>query len=289
MKIITLNPTDVQKHWTRKLLPPPSPERVTAIINAIQSGVKLPPGYLVAPDLLVAGETRRLACKAMQVDMDFIVITEEEAAAVALGENTNRQSYKFKFQLAFIYCPLAAQVVKTANKRKGFGFKTQSLPGEATIGLTSLDDVAESIGVSPRMMADAKKTYDDILSWDANNEPRKWGDSKVKQSAMEYWTDRIMDQENEPCGLGAARSGLAGTDAGAAGKTAPVPRQLGLFCQGLESVGKWSKCFVDFDEGERKLALRTIKKTVANMPPELREEIVAEIKRLEREQKEAAV
>ena len=292
-KTVTLNPVDVQKHWTRKLLPQPSQERVDALSNELARGTKLPPGYLIEPNLLVAGETRRLAHKARQTDMEFIVITEEEALNIAFGENTNRQSYKFKYQIAFIYCPLAVKVVEWANKRKGFGQKTAETPMNPIkvnpdfFGPKTLEEVADLIGVSRTLMVDAKKTYDDLILWDKENKPKKWGEDKAAKTALDYWTGRIMDQEGESCTPGQARAGLAGSDAGAQGKTKPVPKQLELFCAGLESVGKWSKSFNQFEGESKKLALNAVKKTIAAMPPELRSELATEIKRLEREEKEA--
>ena len=300
-KTVTLNPVDVQKHWTRKLLPQPSQERVDALSNELARGTKLPPGYLIEPNLLVAGETRRLAHKARQTDMEFIVITEEEALNIAFGENTNRQSYKFKYQIAFIYCPLAARVVEQSNKAKGQiqqkrvpisenDAKTPMFSRNSNIGVSgpeTLNDVADLIGVSPSLMADAKKTYDELILWDKENKPKKWGEDKAAKTALDYWTGRIMDQEGESCTPGQARAGLAGSDAGAQGKTKPVPKQLELFCAGLESVGKWSKSFNQFEGESKKLALNAVKKTIAAMPPELRSELATEIKRLEREEKEA--
>ncbi len=290
MKTVLRNPVEVQMHWTRKLLPKPSQERVNALSTAIAQGVQLPPGYLVEPNLLVAGETRRLAHKARQIDMEFIVITEEEAMAIALGENTNRQSYKFKYQIAFVYCPLASKCVEVSTlKRVPRPEKDAKTPMNSRNGnfaeYRSLDEVAEAIGVSYRCLTDAKETYEGLLAWDAEHEPKKWGESKTKQTALDYWTGRIMDQD-EPCTPGQARAGLAGSDAGADGKTKPVPKQLELFCSGFESIGKWGKSFSTFDDDQKKLALKAVKKTIAAMPADLRAELTAELKRLDREEKE---
>lgn len=275
MKIVSKNPVDVQMHWTRKLLPKPSQERVNALSNELARGVKLPPGYLVEPNLLVAGETRRLAHKARQMDMPFIVVSEEEAMAIALGENTNRQSYKFKYQVAFAYCPLAAKVVEHSSRNRGaVTTKTQF----CVFG--TLADVAAAIHVSERCLVDAKETYDALLAWDEENEPKFWGDfKKTKMTALDYWTLRIMDQE-ESCTPGQARAGLAGSKAGEEGKTKPEPKQLELFCEGFKSLAKWGKNFTKFDDDQRRLAVGTIKKTIAALPAELREEIAAEIKLL---------
>ena len=286
------NPVDVQKHWTRKLLPQPSQEHVDYISSQLALGTKLPPGYLVLPNLLVAGETRRLAHKARQMDMEFIVVTEEEAMNIALGENTGRQSYQYKYQIAFIYCPLAAKVVEWANKRKGqIQQNIAETPmnsrkaGSGFSGPQSLEEVADLIGVSRTLMVEAKKTYDALLEWDKTNKPKKWGDSKKVQTALDYWTDRIM-YADKPCSVGQAFAGLAGSEAAAEGKTNPEPKQLELFCDGLKSLQKWGKAFPKFEGPQRKAAVDQIKKTVAAWPAELRHELGVEIKRLAVEERE---
>ncbi|MDR3427831.1 hypothetical protein [Silvimonas sp.] len=285
MKTVLKNPVDVQMHWTRKLLPRPSQERVNAISDVIARGVKLPPGYLVEPNLLVAGETRRLAHKARQVDMEFIVISEEEAAAIALGENTNRLGYKFKYQVAFAYCPLALKVVEFSSRNRGAVGVAGAKPQYC--GPATLAEVAAAIHVSERCLEDSKQTYDALLAWDKENEPKKWGELKnAKMTALAYWTMRIMDQE-ESCTPGQARAGLAGSKAAEEGKTQPAPKQLELFLDGFRSLGKWGKSFPKFDDEQRRTAVKQIKKTISDLPAELRAEIAAEIKLLEREAKEA--
>ena len=284
MKTVLKNPVDVQMHWTRKLLPKPSQERVNAISNELARGTKLPPGYLVEPNLLVAGETRRLAHKARQVDMEFIVVSEAEALRIALGENTNRQSYTYKYQVAFAYCPLACKIVEFSAKNRGAVGDASTKP--QNWGFGTLADAAEAIGVSGSYLEDAKKTYQELVDWDTENEPKKWGESKKAMTALAYWTDRIMDQE-ESCTPGQARAGLAGSKAADDGKTNPAPKQLELFLDGFKSLGKWGKSFPKFDDDQKRAAVKQIKKTIGDLPAELRAEIAAEIKLLEREAKEA--
>ena len=149
-----------------------------------------------------------------------------------------------------------------------------------------MEEVGDLIGVSRSLMADAKQTYDELLAWDAAHEPKKWGESKTKMSALMYWTSRIMDQDGESCTPGQARAGMAGSNAGAEGKTKPMPKQLELFCDGMKSLQKWGGAFTKFDDGQRKTALVQIKKTIAALPAELRQELAVEIKRLAVEAKE---
>jgi hypothetical protein len=146
-------------------------------------------------------------------------------------------------------------------------------------------DVAEALQISERCLEDAKQTYDALVAWDKDNEPKKWGESKKPMTARAYWTERIMNQE-ESCTPGQARAGLAGSKAGDDGKTNPKPKQLELFMDGFKSVAKWGKSFVKFDEEQRRTAVKQIKKTISDLPAELRAEIAAEIKLLDREAKE---
>lgn len=289
-KTILKNPHELKQHPLRKLLPDTKgTPLVNSLSDEIKRGAKLPPIYIVEPNLVVAGWTRTLAHRAQQKDVECIVVTEDEAAHVAMKENTLRQSFGKKFQLAFAYCPLAIEVVKQAevgrisslkNARECKNALTSSLP-------CTLDELADQIGVSRRLLCDCKQTHDALLEWDSKHDPKKWGDDKEKKTALAFWTARILDDE-EPCTPGNARAGIAGSDAGAQGKTKPVANQLELFTNGLAAVGKWGKAFTKFDDKARKDALAAIKKTVAALPVELRDELESEIKRLKREEKENA-
>jgi hypothetical protein len=223
--------------------------------------------------------------------VECIVITEADAVAVALGENTNRQSYQFKYQVAWVYCPLAAKAVDAGKARSFENLKNANVSRECISALsgipTSLDEVADLIGVSRRLLAEVKACYDKIAAWDKENDPCRWGEGKEKLTALEYWTARILDLEN-PCTPGQAVAGMAGKLAGEAGKTKPAPKQLLLFCEGLRSVAKWSRAFDKFSDDEQRKALRSVKEMVAAMPSTLREEVLSEIKRLAREAKEQA-
>lgn len=295
-KRVFKNPAKLQKHWTRKLLPDPSSDHVKSLCAAMAIGVKLPPIYIVeTPDnseggLVVAGWSRREGHKARQVDIECTVITEAEAMNIALGENTNRQSYQYKYQVAWVYCPLAVKAVEAGKSQQIAGLKAGNGSREASSGLTgnsptTLAEVADLIGVSRTKLVEVKECYDKIIAWDRANEPRRWSDEKEKRTAHDYWSSRILDPE-DPCTPGNAIAGMAGKLAGDEGKTKPAPKQLELFCEGLASVAKWAKNFDKFSDDEHRKAVIAVKSTVAAMPPTLREEVLSEIKRLNRESRE---
>ena len=295
-KNVLRNPGHLHKHWTRKLLPDPSKEHVQSLCAAMALGVKLPPIYIIIEEgkpeggLVVAGWSRREAHKARQVDVECTVVTEAEAMNIALGENTNRQSYQFKYQIAWVYCPLAVKVVESARKVQLSNLRGVAVGHrESSSGLsescpTTLAEVADLIGVSRSKLAEVKEHHDLITKWDAENDPCRWNGGKEKLTAMQHCTAKILCPDN-PCTPGEAWRGVCGKDA-TEGVERPAPRQLDLFIEGMASVAKWGKSFNKFEGEARTQALRSIKKTVAALPAELREEIAAEIRRLAREEKE---
>ena len=291
MKTVSLNPAELRMHWTRKELPVPAKDRVNAIADAIKAKVKLPPIYVVEPNLVVAGWTRTLAHKQMQQDIECVLITEDEAELVALGENTNRQGYRFSYQIAWVYMPLVLKVVEHAKKRQLDNLRKGAEARESTSERSgkfsgTIDDIAERIGVSRTLLFNVKEAYENIIGWDAKHEPCCWGDDKTKRTAFDYCHAKVMDAEN-PCTPGNAWAGVAGKQAAHEGKTKPAPKQLELFCEGTRSVAKWAKNFDKFSDDEYRKAVKSVKDMVAAMPPTLREEVLTEIKRLAREQKEA--
>ena len=292
-KTVFKNPHDLKMHWTRKLLPDTKgTELVGQLSDEIARGARLPAIYIVEPNLVVAGWTRKLAHQARQVDVECIVVSEEQAVHVAMKENTLRQHYSRKFQIGFSYCPMAVMVVEKAHAIQianlKQGIRTESATNALSVFLpATLEEFADQIGISRRLLLDCKATCDALAAWDAKHAPKKWGEDKDKKTALAYWSSRILDDE-EPCTPGNARAGIAGSDAGADGKTKPEPRQLQLFTDGLASVSKWGKSFTKFEGGEKKKAVDAIRKTVSAWPAELRHEFAIEIKRIEREEKETA-
>jgi hypothetical protein len=294
MKTILKNAALLHKHWTRKLLPEPSREHVKSLCAAMAIGVKLPPIYIIETDkpeggLVVAGWSRREAHKLRAVDVECVVISEDEAMNIALGENTNRQSYQFKYQTAWVYCPLAAKAVEVGHAARIAGLKAGPGSRKDNNILTgnipaTLEEVADLIGVSRPTLVKVKEVFDNIIAWDANHEPCCWGDSKEKLTALAYCNGRILDLES-PCTPGEAWRGVRGKEA-TGGVERPAPRQLDLFIEGMASVAKWGKNFTKFEGQARNDAIHAIKKTVAALPGELREEIASEIRRLAREDKE---
>jgi len=286
MKTILKNPIDLRKHWTRKLLPDPSPAHINNISDEITRGTKLPPIYVVE-NQVVAGWTRTLAHRAQQRDIHCIELTEEEAINVALGENTIRQSYPFKYQVAWVYCPLAIEVMKFAEKRRHENLRHARTQADAATALPlNIDDLAGRIGVSRKLLGQIKEDYLKIKAWDEANEPRVWGDEREPRTALEYFNDRILDPEN-PCTPGNCIAGLGGKKAGEDGRTNPTPRQLSLFTDGLAALAKWGKSFTQFADADQRRAVESIRRTVGEWPAELRAEFMAELKRVEREAKEA--
>jgi hypothetical protein len=147
-----------------------------------------------------------------------------------------------------------------------------------------IDDFAEILNCSDKFIENILANYINALEWDINHYPRKFGDSETALTALEFINARVHD-EDKPCSPGQAWAGIAGSDAGAEGQTKPQPKQLQLFCDGFASVGKWGKSFDKFEGAAKKRALASVKKMAGALPAELRRELLAELKRLDREEK----
>lgn len=283
-KTIQINPVELRQHWTRRLLnkvDENSPQFL-AMCDDILRGDSLPPIYIVAPNQVVAGWTRTLAHRKAQKDIECIVITEDESLMKSLKENALRLHLR-KGQVAWLACPLADKVVEHSVVLRKHKLTGKAAP-KVTDGMPeNIEQLADQLGISRRLLMEVRTVYENIAAWDENHSARCWGESAEAMSAMEYWSQRIMDSE-DPCTPGQAWAGIAGSDAGAAGKTNPEPRQLQLFTEGLASVRKWGKGYNDFVGAERKRAQEAIRRTVAEWPAELRSEFAAELKRAEREQ-----
>ena len=280
--------------WARKLLPQPSKDRINNLSDTIADGITLPPGYLFQDaegrQFLVAGAGRVAAHKLQQKDMAFLVTTDEaKAVKVAMQENSNRLHYPHKYQLVWDSCALIEQVAVEQKNRTLANLKYQRADTNVRpINLpANIDECAKLLGVHSNTVDKILGVYRQALEWDKKHSPRKFGESEKAMSAVDFITTRVHD-EDKPCSPGQAWAGIAGSDAGAAGETKPVPREAQLLLEGFASIGKWSKKYQAFNPKERKDVLDSIKKTVAALPPELRHELAAEIKRLERAEKEAA-
>jgi hypothetical protein len=287
-----LDPAALKMHWTRKQLPVPAKdsEAVHGLSDDIARRIQLPPIYIVEPNLVVAGWSRVLAHRAQQCErIACIAITEEEAPLVALKENTNRQVLPKKFQVAWVYTPLALTVIQTAEQSRIQALKAGPNSRESKTGLTgmpgTLNDLADDLHVSRSLLADVVGAYRKIEAWDKENKPQRWGEDKQPKTAMEHANEMILHPET-PCTPGNIVAGLGGKDAAVEGKTKPVPKQLELFCDGLDAVRKWGKAFPKWEGEERKIVVGALKKTVAAWPKELRDELSQELNRLRREEKE---
>lgn len=280
--------------WARKLLPQPGKERIHGLSDALADGITLPPGYLYQDEtgkqFLVAGAGRVAAHKLQQTDMAFLVTTDEaKAVKIAMQENCNRLQYPHKYQLVWDSCKLIEQVSVESKKRLLSNLKQNRQGTNTPSGdlPANIDQVARLLGVCEKTVDKILKVWRDALEWDKKHPPRKFGESEKAMSAVDFITTRVHD-EDAPCSPGQAWAGIAGSDAAADGKTKPVPREAQLLLEGFASIGKWGKKYQAFNPKERKDVLDSIKKTVAALPAELRQELGAEIKRLERAEKEAA-
>jgi len=293
MKTIHLNASNLKQHWTRKELPQPHPDQVNALADAIARGTQLPPGYVIQDGekyLLVAGETRRRAHAQRQVDMEFYVVpTEEQAIAIAIGENTARKQYKFKYQIAWDYCPLAQKVIALAERKKLENLKKgQCFPDSPVSGLSgefipkNIAALADRIGVGRTPMTDVMKVYKKAVEWDETNPPRIFtaaedlsdeSKERLKKAvgAVEFISIRVRDIQ-DPCTPGQALAGLGGKSAAEEGRTQPKTKQkahqLILFNQVITDELKRWDYWQKFDDTDKAEHFKVVREKAAELPPE---------------------
>ncbi|HEY5044154.1 MAG TPA: hypothetical protein VIK53_19460 [Verrucomicrobiae bacterium] len=295
MNTITLAPHKLKtlpQHWARKLLPPPDAARIKGLYDALADGATLPPGYLFRDPqgrhFLVAGEGRKCAHLERGEDMEFIETDNERLAVMTtVQENSNRAQIRFDYQKGWDACPV---IERTAEKNKeeriirlkhhpeGTEFPKCDLPA-------NIEDFANLLGVSEKYVDIILKVWRNAGEWDINHEPRQFAGTGKPLTARDFITARVHDAE-KPCSPGQAWAGIAGSDAAAEGRTAPEPKLFQLFLNGFNAVAKWGKGFTRFQGRQKTDAMAVIKKTVAAFPKELRAELLAELKRLDREERE---
>jgi len=172
-------------------------------------------GEEVVERFIVAGRHRNKAFRFAQRDFPVIIISEAEAAHVALKENTLRNSL-LKFQVAFSYYPLIVKVATLAKERQAANLAGKASESPVTglsEGPQTLEALADSMSISRAWLFEAKQTYEMLVKFDAEHEPQYWPESpKKKLTAMAYYRPRIL-RKDKPMNLGGVRAGLGGKTA----------------------------------------------------------------------------
>lgn len=226
----------------------------------------------VVGDLVVDGETRRLAAKQLKLNVPTEEVPADEALAVIVRNLLLRRNVVSKSALAYLAYPLMQPAHEEARERHLARLKTggAATKGHAVAIAPQLDDFADQIGVGVSLFKYAAKIHEAFAA------------------------DPALKAELEPsilvdgAGLGGIVAGIGGRQATRGKPKGRQAEQLELFSEAWSTLGKrfghWARMSVDV----REQALPALRKTVAAMPPDLREELKRAIRNAEKEEKAAA-
>ena len=248
-----------------------TPEWAAFVQDIRERGINTPL-VILTDGTLIDGETRRRA--AMRINLVTVpchVIAEDVAAQTILQHLLLRRNLG-KSALAYVGYPLIEAAHEEAKARalerlkRGDSPVRQALPD----GAKRVEDFAESMGISERLFRQAAQVREIFVE-----------DPEFRDE-ME---PRILDTV-DPVGLGAVIAGYAGrkaTSGKAKGKRAN--EQLELFTEALGGLGKRLGYWDKMDVENREKALPVLRKTVAAMPADLRDELKRAIKAAEQDAK----
>ena len=241
--------------------------------------------------LILDGETRRQAAKALQLDRVPCRVVEEADATAIIMRHLNRRNLT-KGQTAFVVAGFREDVFASAEAR-GHGNlrKPQYSPGVHSVHTggemgCSVDELALQVGVSIRVLWQAREIH---LLFRAHPEKRTITDRdgviEEGVTIADFFTPRIMAESDpesprtEPYGLGYVITAIRQIEAQEArdakghphlgGRPSEVQRQLGLFNEGFKTLRTRLTYWEDWDADTRRDALKTIPATFEAMPDEL--------------------
>lgn len=272
MTIELRDPNDLRPHPLIK--PMPRWEKVTpewaAFVQDIRERGITTPLVILQDGTLVDGETRRRAAVRLNMTQVPCQVIGDDVAAQTILQHLLLRRNLGKSGLAYVGYPLIQAAHEEAKARALECLKRGDTPVRQSVpdGAKRVEDFAESMGVSERLFRQAAQVREIFL------------EDPEYRDEME---PRILDTV-DPVGLGAVIAGYGGrkaTNGKAKGKRAE--EQLELFTEAWSGLGKRFGYWGRMDTDTRERALPVIRKTVAAMPPELRDELKRAIRAAEKE------
>jgi hypothetical protein len=265
------DPADLREHDIVRHLPRMADDsaQFEALCADILDRGLIEPLKITRTHQLVDGRHRwRAAKRAGLIEVPCIIVADEEIAGIVLSTLIHRRHYT-KGALAYLAYPLMAgahQEAKEAamqNLRKG-----QQIPVSHSVGNgKTTADFALQIGVGRTLFDYAAKIHD---IFDADPEYK---------ALME---PQILDTE-KGVGLGAVIAGYGGKKA-TKGAERVDNDQLELFSQALDRINNRSGYWASFDDATKLRLVPMIRKSVAEMPADLRKEFMKALKAADQEQ-----
>ncbi len=290
---MTRNPKDLSPHPLIRRFPrwKRGTDEWTAFVGDIKSHAIQHPLLITTDDLVVDGETRRLAAIAAGLDQVPVrQVANEEIPTIVLRELLLRRNLT-KSQLA--YC--AAPILIAAFKEGCLARDNMLRSGGR---LPTLPDTAESyalqLGLSPRLIAQSaelRRKFDEhqhdlflFSSADTAANLAKWGlDPKERHSLKDYFERAVFD-EDHPISLGGALAGVGfmldrarkdglGCPPHTGARPRGADRQLKLFAEGWTTLGQRYDYWQKFDAEHKAEAAKAVRASVAAMPDDLLDEL----------------
>lgn len=240
--------------------------------------------HIVTDDSVV----RWMAAKRMQLAEVPVVILPTLVGPAVIGNSLAHRAHYTKSAIAYLAVPLLEPAFEAAVAHRRECLKTGQKPVVHSVHYgKKVEDYAEVMGVSRRLLFQAKQVHAEFDK-DKTKYPftvEGGGDDgkEVLLTLREYYEPKILRPakggEHEgglPVGLGAIMAGIASIR-GTKGEARPPTKQLELFQSALKSANKF-RYWTDLKPEEKKLARATLREWVAEIPPEMMDEIVDLIK-----------
>jgi len=266
------DPNDLRPHPLIKPMPrwAKGTSEWDAFVQDIRTRGVTVPIIILKDGAVIDGETRRrgaIAAKREKVPCE--VASDNEVAQTILQHLLLRRNLS-KGALAYVAYPVVEPAHKEAQARAIQNLRTvdplspvrHSVPD----GAKRVEDFAVELGISERLFRQAarvREIFDEDPEFRDEMEPR------------------ILDTI-APVGLGAVIAGYGGRKA-TNGKAKRTEEQLELFNEAWSGLGKRFGYWGKMDTDTRERALPAIRKTVAAMPPDLRDELKRAIRAAEKE------
>lgn len=223
-------------------------------------------------DLVVDGETRRQAALAIGLDqVPCIVIPETEGFTTILRYLLCRRNLT-KSGKAYLAYPLFETAKLEARARSARNLRKGSIPRSGTEchfgNLKGSEEggkaeFCSNFGISGRMFRYAGLVHD------------------LFHQDPAYRAQMLPEIFEHGVGLGAVVAGHAGWKA-TAGKERPPTQHFALFERNFRGWSKWNLYWDRLDSDDRGRVLTSLREQLATVPPDIREEMRKELRRLSR-------
>jgi len=288
--IETRDPAQLRPHPLVKPMPrwsPDSPEWAGFKRDVQEHGIRHPL-LITADDLIVDGETRRLAAKALGLPtVPCQVIGDDEIATIILRELALRRNLT-KSQLAYLAEPLLQDAFCEAESRRLANLKRGAKPPDAHSVRSgeSLSDLATQIGVSHRVLQQSHELHEFFRDPTKRPITDRSGHTSEDVTLREFFEPRILMVEDpedatgsRPYSLGAALAGIkqildqerkeAGGQKHGGGKPAKTEEQVRLFARVFRDFSTRAKYWGGWNDETRLEALESVRPVLEKLPEDL--------------------